>query len=92
MVSITKRRLQEADRRGLVDGRAASQCCVLSDILHNGRGTWAEIRHALESTDPLESLLEVGNHERRAGVLEAAIHQEPEFASRHWSSAAGDFV
>jgi hypothetical protein len=92
MVAITKRRMREAERRKLADGRAASHCCVMIDILHNGRGTWAEIRDALESADPLASLLEVGNHERRAKVLRDAIDREPEFASLHWSSAAGNFV
>ncbi len=86
-----------ADERVGIDGRSADICCVIADILHQGRAgnmTWPLIQQALQSANPLAKLLLIGEpawHTRLLG-LKNAITQRPELAARRWSRAKGDFV
>ena len=89
--------MKRADARVGIDGRTADQCCVIADILHQGRGgsmTWPLVDAALKSATPFESLVEIGapQWDGRKKTLKDAILARPDFAARKWSRAKGDFV
>ena len=56
--------------------------------------TWPLIQEALTSSNPLASLLRIGEPpwHTRLVALKTAISQRPKLASTRWSSAAGDFA
>jgi hypothetical protein len=83
-----------ADRRKLIDGRAARLCCVIADILHQGRGGWNQIATALANGQPYAALLAIGGPEwaGRRATLDQHISADPHFATMHWSSQHQDFV
>jgi hypothetical protein len=96
MAATFRQFMTRADTRVGIDGRGADQCCVIADILHQGRGgkmTWPLIDAALKSSKPLDSLLAIGGPkwEHRTKDLKAAIVARPQFAQKRWSRAAGDF-
>ena len=94
MIATFKGFMKEATRRGLIDGRSADQCCVIADILHQGRGTWAEIASALRSSRPFDNLVAIGAPEwdGRKATLRRLIKANPNFAAKHWKASSGDFV
>ncbi|MFT0859760.1 hypothetical protein [Ancylobacter sp. G4_0304] len=97
MIDTYRGFMRRADHRVGIDGRTAAECCVIADILHQGRGgsmTWPLIQSALNSTNPLEALIKIGapTWEERRRVLRRALQRNPNFANRRWSRAAGDFV
>ena len=94
MIATYRGFMREADRRKLIDGRPAAQCCVIADILHQGRGTWAEIGAALKSSAPFDKLVAIGAPEwdGRRKQLRAGIAKFPQMRTLHWSSTAKDFV
>ncbi len=97
MISAFKDDMTRADKRVGVDGRTADQCCVIADILHQGRGgkmTWPLIDAALKSTKPFDSLIAIGapQWDSRKKKLRDAINARPEFANKHWSRQQGDFT
>ena len=86
-----------ADRRKLIDGRTADQCCIIADILHHGRGgtiAWQLIGDALASPKPFDSLIEIGapKWNGRKATLRKAILARPVLKAHSWNSAKGDFV
>ncbi|MGE0724278.1 MAG: hypothetical protein AB7O45_07875 [Alphaproteobacteria bacterium] len=96
-VDLARRRVQRADQRLRLDGRAAGECFVIFDILHQGRGgsdTFPRLDALLRERDPLAALLTVGKDEypSRIAKLRKAIDAEPQFASLRWSSAARSFA
>ena len=97
MISTYKGFMQRADSRVGIDGRPASQCAVIADILHHGRGgrmTWPLIDAALKSSKPFEALVAIGapKWDSRKKKLKDAINARPPFAAKKWSRASGDFV
>jgi hypothetical protein len=97
MVATFRELVRRADARVGLDSRTADQCCVVADILHQGRGgrmTWPLIQTALRSTKPLDQLLAIGEHKyaSRIATLRAAIRARPVLKSKKWSSASNDFV
>lgn len=97
MISTFRGLLKRADGRVGLDSKPADQCCVVADILHQGRGgrmTWPLIQAALRASKPLEELLAIGEHKyaSRIATLRAALKARPGFSSKKWSSASNDFV
>jgi hypothetical protein len=94
MVSAYKRYMAAADKRGLVDGRGADQCCVIADILHQGRGTWAQIATAVKTPKPFDSLVAIGAPQwaERKATLKRMILANPALKTRKWSRAKAEFV
>lgn len=93
MIATYKGFMREADRRKLIAGRPAAQCCVIADILHQGRGTWAEIAAALKTSKPFDNLVAIGapEWETRRKQLKSGIAKFPEMQTLVWNSAAQDF-
>jgi hypothetical protein len=97
MVSTFRELVKRADRRLGIGGRPADQCCVIADILHQGRGgrmTWPLIDAALRSSRPLQQLLAIGEHKyrERIATLRTAIRARPILNGKKWDSASNDFV
>lgn len=94
MIHTYKGFMREADRRKLIAGRPAAQCCVIADILHQGRGTWAAIAAALQTSAPFDRLVAIGAPEwdTRRKQLRAGIAKFPEMQTLHWDSARLEFV
>lgn len=97
MIASFRGYLGQADRRGLIDGRSAAECCVIADLLHHGRGgrvVWTSIAKALAAPDPLERLVAIGGNQwaERKATLRRLILADPEMQARRWSSAARNFT
>jgi hypothetical protein len=96
MISTYKTFMKRADVRVGIDGRPASECCVIADILHHGRGgkmKWPLIDAALKGPKPFAALVAIGapQWDGRKIKLRNAINARPEIASAKWSRAKGDF-
>jgi hypothetical protein len=97
MASTYRRFMARADNRVGIDGLTADKCCVIADILHQGRGgemTWPLIDDALRSSKPFENLIAIGapEYDGRKKTLKKEIEARPNFKARSWSRAKGDFV
>ena len=89
--------MRRAEKRIAMTDRPAAQCCVIADILHQGRGgamTWALIDAAVKSTKPLAALLEIGSPkwDGRLKTLADAIVKNAAIQLKRWDAAAHDFV
>jgi hypothetical protein len=60
MVATGHAILAEADTRLGLNGVGADLCCVVMDIRHQGRGTFAQMLQALKAADPYKALLAIG--------------------------------
>jgi hypothetical protein len=97
MIDTYKSFMRRAQRRGLINGRSAAQCCVIADILHHGRGggiTWTLIGEALGSNDPFNKLIAIGapRWDERKRTLKRLILADPQMQALHWSDTTGNFV
>lgn len=97
MITTYKGFMKSADRRGLIDGRPAAQCCVIADILHHGRGgrmTWPLITEAIRSRDPFNRLVAIGapRWDERKRTLKRLILADEQMQALSWSGTAQDFV
>lgn len=97
MVDVFRSFMTRAETRVGIDGRPGNICCVIADILHQGRGgstTWPQIHQALSSSRPYEALLEIGppKFNSRKATLKRAIDARPAIAAKRWSRAQNDFV
>lgn len=97
MIAAFRRFMASADGRGLIDGRPAAQCCVIADILHQGRGgklTWTLVKDALASAKPFDNLIAIGAPQwnERKQTLRRKILANPNMQARTWSRAKKDFV
>lgn len=97
MVATFRDFMTRANKRVGIDGRPANQCCVIADILHQGRGgqmTWPLIDAALKTSKPFDALLRIGlpKWEGRTTKLRNAINARADFQTKRWSAAHGDFV
>jgi hypothetical protein len=94
MIDVFKSFMLRADHRLGIDGRPASQLCVVADILHQGRGEWATIQQAFQSASPFESLIKIGapEYDGRKKTLKNAINANPQFTAKNWNSAQKNFI
>jgi len=98
MVAVFRTFMSSADTRVGIDGCPGNLCCVIADILHQGRGgagtTWPQIHRALGSARPYEALLEIGppKFNSRKATLKRAIDARPAIAAKRWNRAQNDFV
>lgn len=97
MIASFRGYLAQADRRGLIEGRRAAECCVIADLLHHGRGgraVWTSIAKALASADPFGRLMAIGSDQwaERKAMLRRLILADPEMQAQRWSSVACAFT
>jgi hypothetical protein len=95
MVNTFRRLMAEADRRLGLDGRSADICCVICDIRHQGRAKFSAMQAALNSSNPLASLLQLGSisYPERIRTLKRALNNAGDlFTGKRWNRTAGDFV
>jgi hypothetical protein len=95
MVATGHALLIEADRRIGLDGVGGDLACIVMDIRHHGRGTFAEMMAALRAADPFKALLAIGaipHPERVRTLRNALVPRRAAFAAKHWNRAAGEFV
>ncbi len=97
MMMAFRRYLRRAAGRLPLDGRPASQCCVLADLMHHGRAgrsLWHHAGAALAARDPLAALLAIGADQwpGRVRQLRRAIMADAALAQIHWQSAHQDFA
>lgn len=97
MIASFRGYLARADRKGLIDGRTAADCCVIADLLHHGRGgrtVWTSITSALSSGNAFDRLVAIGGAKwaERKATLKRLIEGDPEMTRRRWRSSAREFV
>jgi len=97
MIETYRGFMEAAMKKVDMDHRPATQCCVMADILHHGRGgkkAWSKIKAALANADPFSALIAIGNPKwaERTAKLRRHIEANPEFAGKHWGNAKRDFV
>jgi len=97
MVTTFKSFMRRAEARIEMSNRPASQCCVIADILHHGRGgkmTWPLIDAAVKSSKPFLNLVEIGapKWDDRKRKLRKAIEADISFGDKVWSLTNHDFV
>jgi len=89
--------LRRAGRKVPMEGRAATHCCILADLLHHGRGgrqVWAAISQALAAADPLDAMLAIGGASwpERVDTLRREIAARPDLSRWRWSVTQSGFV
>lgn len=87
--------LSRADTRLGLDNVSGDLCCIIMDILHQGRGTFAEMLQAMRASDRYKALLAIGetNEPGRVKTLRKELGARREaFAAKHWNSAQKEFV
>lgn len=95
MVATGHAILRRADTRLGLDNVAGDLCCIVMDILHQGRGTFGEMLQALRANDPFKALLSVGSvaEPTRVNTLRKELNARRQaFAAKRWSSAQKEFV
>jgi len=95
MVDVGHTLLGQADRRIGLDGRSGDLCCIVMDIRHQGRGSFADMQRALRAADPYKALLAIGArvYSERVKTLKRRLDPRRQaFAARHWSRANQDLV
>lgn len=94
MVNAARRLVSTADKRLGLDGFTSDVCCVIFDILHQGRSDYDEMKRALLQESPFEALIEVGvkgEPVRVRNLKEAMTTRRTELQSMKWSSSKADF-
>jgi hypothetical protein len=93
-IAVARRLVKRADHRLGLDGRTAAICCIIFDVLHQGRGTFPRIEQALRSNAPQDALLHIGANEfpDRIKGLRDGIGADARFLNLHWSTNEGKFV
>jgi hypothetical protein len=87
--------LKRADTRLGLNDVTADLCCIVMDILHQGRGTFAEMLQAMRANDPYKALLEVGALAQpvRVATLRRELNlRRAAFATKRWNRAQAEFV
>lgn len=96
MISVAHNLVRAADRRLGLNGKSALLCCIVFDILHQGRGLYSDMQRALLAAKPDDALLEVGsvNQPERCRNLTAALTpaRRAALSARVWNSATHDFT
>jgi hypothetical protein len=95
MVATGHAILKRADTRLGLDGVSADLCCIVMDILHQGRGTFAQMLQALQQSDPYKALLTIGSpvYDERIKTLTKELNaRRPAFAQKKWKRSQAEFV
>jgi len=95
MVTVFKGHMRQADRFLGLDGRTADICCVISDILHQGRAKFSAMQAALNTANPLQELLKLGSisyPDRIATLKKGLVNAGTLFTGKTWKRASQDFV
>jgi len=95
MVEVAHGKMHDADIKLNLDGQGGDICCIVFDILHQGRGTYSEMRKALLAADPYAALLKVGSLSepgRCHNLTEALKTHRPVLAAKKWSRAKQAFI
>ena len=98
MVSTGRRLLSHADKRVGLNNITGDLCCIVMDILHQGRGgagTFPDVLQALKSNNPYTSLLAIGaaNEPVRVKTLKKELDARRDaFKDMVWNSGQNDFV
>lgn len=94
MVATARALVKQADRRLGLDGRGGEICCIVMDVLHQGRAGFAELQAALAARRPYQALLEVGaagEPGRVSNLKNALSTRRAALARASWSRASSDF-
>ena len=95
MVATALGLVKRVDNNAGLDGRTADLCCIAMDVLHQGRGSMGELKAALGSPTPFDSLLKVGaagQPDRVTNLTKALQTRRAKLQTKKWSRAAGNFV
>jgi hypothetical protein len=95
MVNVGHTILSQADKRIGLDGKSGDLCCIVMDIRHQGRGTFADMHKALQAADPYRALMAIGAipYPERVRTLKKLLDPRREaFAKRRWSRAKQELV
>jgi hypothetical protein len=95
MVATGHRLLTRADTRLGLNDVTGDLCCIVMDILHQGRGTFAEMLAAMRESDPYKALLSIGaiTEPTRVSTLRKELNARREaFAAKRWNTAQKEFV
>lgn len=95
MINTARALVINADKRLGLDGKTADLCCIIMDVLHQGRGKYAELQKALLAGNPFAALLEIGalNEPGRVANLKAAMtSRRGALMAKTWSRSAANFV
>jgi hypothetical protein len=95
MIDTFKRLQRQADERLGLDGQTADVCCVVCDVLHQGRGRYKTLLQALTASNPLAALLDIGRvtyPERIATLRTELAARGALFGSLRWRRSIGDFA
>ena len=97
--SILQRKLAVHARKLGLDGRSDTICAIVSDIFHQGRGTYAQLRPLLSGPKPEEALLAFKEtqdaYKERTRNLRHAIGKAKEaglLGKKRYSAAAAEFI
>jgi len=95
MVATGHSLLRRADTRLGLNNVTADLCCIVMDILHQGRGTFAEMLQAMRAGDPYKALLGVGAiaEPERVSTLRRELNlRRAAFATKKWNTVQKDFI
>ncbi len=99
-VDAARGHLRRAQTRMNLDGRSDKVCFVIMDILHQGRGTFAAMKHIVENNNDsgaYQKLLTIGaeNYPQRIQTIQtqvAKLEATGHFGNRKYSAASNDLV
>ncbi len=95
MVATGHALLKRADTRLGLNNITGDLCCIVMDILHQGRGTFGEMLQAMRASDPYKALLSIGSipqPERVATLRKELNARRDAFKQKRWNSAQKEFV
>lgn len=92
-----KAKMSQYGKQYGLDGKSDTVCLVIADIRHQGRAKSPAIVSALQSANPLDSLLEIGEpkyHDRLVVIRHEIemLMQDGTFGHRKYNLAKADFV
>ncbi|MBT2298986.1 hypothetical protein J7E70_00780 [Variovorax paradoxus] len=96
-IAEIRKKMAQYSRRYRLDGATDVVCLLVMDIRHQGRATSDSIVAALQSSNPVARLLEIGasRYPNRIAVLRKEINAltaDGTFGALKYSDAAGEFV
>src|SRR5262249_55171597 len=87
--------LRQADSRLNLNGVPGDLCCIIMDIRHQGRGTFADMLRALRATDPFKALLAIGAEAFRDRVdtlKRKLLPRREEFAAKKYNTQQKELI
>lgn len=99
-VETIREKLRQAQLRMNLNGRSDKVCFVVVDILHQGRGTYAAMKHIVENNNDsaaYQKLLTIGatNYAERIQTIRAEVARlegEGRFGIKKYRAATNDFA